>query len=141
MPGEPREVWGDLPATAFIGASVLFRTLDDSTREDLLKLASLQSFAPGESIGEDGEGDLFLVRAGTAVITLRQDGTVAATVERGGYFGDMIAEPGSPEEVRAHTALDVIRFPGPMIAALAERFPRVGKLLEALRTARLRGSG
>jgi len=141
MPGEPREVWGDLPTSAFIGASVLFRTLDDATRADLLKLARLQSFAPGELVDREGEGDLFLIRDGQAKVTLQADGNTVevATVERGAYFGEMIAEPGCPELVRAHTGLDVIRFPGPMIAALAERFPRVGKLLEALREARFHG--
>ncbi|HUK66378.1 MAG TPA: cyclic nucleotide-binding domain-containing protein [Anaeromyxobacteraceae bacterium] len=138
MPGGPREVWGDLPTSAFIGASVLFRTLDDGTRADLLKLARVQSFAPGERVGGDGEDDLFLVRDGKALVNLQKE-AVSATVERGGFFGAMIAEPGCPEEVRAETPLEVIRFPGPMIAALAERFPRVGKLLEALREARVRG--
>jgi len=144
MPAEPREVWGDLPASAFIGASVLFKTLDDQTRADLVKLARLESFGPDEVVGPDGEGDLFLVREGKGVVTVLAEGrsVEAATVERGAFFGAMIAEPGSPEVVRALGRLEVIRFPGPMIAALAERFPRVGKLLEALRSARLKaGTG
>jgi len=144
MPGEPKEVWGDLPASAFIGASVLFKTLDDQTRADLVKLARLESFAAGETVGPDGEGDLFLVREGKGTVTVLADGRAVevATVERGAFFGAMIAEPGSPEVVQALGRLEVIRFPGPMIAALAERFPRVGKLLEALRGARLRaGTG
>jgi hypothetical protein len=40
--------------------------------------------------------------------------------------------------VSARTELSVIRFPGAMVVALAKRFPKVGKLLEALQAARQR---
>jgi len=142
MATEPRAVWGDLATSAFIGASLLFKTLDDATREDLLKLAQLQGFAPGEVVVRQGDAsdDLFLVQDGAAVVTAERDGgpVELGTLERGAYFGEFVVlgEQVRTATVTARSELAVIRFPAPMIAALAERFPRVRKLLEALREAR-----
>ncbi len=148
MATEPRAVWGDLATSAFIGASLLFKTLDDATREDLLKLADVQGFAPGEVVVGRGDAsdDLFLVYDGAAVVTAERDakGPVEiGTLERGAYFGELVVlgERVRTATVTARSELAVIRFPAPMIAALAERFPRVRKLLDALREARRKDGG
>ncbi len=142
MATEPQEVWGDLATSAFIGASVLFKTLDDASREDLLKLARLQTFEAGEVVVRQGEGgeDFFLVRDGQAAVTTEREGRTVelGTLGRGAYFGEFIVlgEAVRVATITASSALSVIRFPAPIIGALAERFPRVKKLLEVLREAR-----
>jgi CRP-like cAMP-binding protein len=145
MRGELREVWGDLATSAFIGASLLFKTLDEETRTDLLKVSRVQVFAPGEVVVRQGEAadDFFLVRDGLAAVSAVREGVPveAGTLERGAYFGDLVGEGPAVATVTARTELTVIRFPGPMIAALAERFPRVKKLLDALRGARGKDGG
>src|SRR5438874_2214137 len=68
MPSEPKEVWGDLPTSAFVQSSHLFKSLDPEAMEDLLKLARAVRFAPAEVIvreGDKGE-DFFLIQEGTA---------------------------------------------------------------------------
>ena len=147
MATEPREVWGDLAASAFVGASVLFRSLADPEREDLLKLATIQTFAPGEVVvrGNDPSEDFLLVRDGVADVLLERDGhaTQASALERGGCFGEaaVLGEGEHAATVVSRTELTVIRVPVPMVAALAERNGRLRKLLEALRDARLKERG
>src|SRR2546430_11419363 len=121
MPSEPREVWGDLPTSAFIQSSHLFKSLDDESREDLLHLARLQIFAAGEPVFRQGEAgdDFFLVRDGTAVITAGA-GKAAKELghlEKGAFFGEACVLTGQARKagVSARTELSVVRFPAPMI--------------------------
>lgn len=148
MPADPREVWGDLATSAFIEASILFKSLDEAAREDLLKLARRQAFAPGEPVaggGAVGGDDLFLVQSGTAAFTIERAGQriQVGTLARGAYFGEApaLGEAAPSLAVVAVSDLDVVRFPAPIVAVLAERFPRLRKLLEALREAHRREAG
>jgi CRP-like cAMP-binding protein len=144
MPSDPTPVWGDLAASAFVDSSPLFRSLDEEARADLLKVAENLVYQPGEVVVRQGEpgDDMYLVREGQAAVVV---GAAAAEremayLEKGAIFGEFVAM-GAPVRlatVRARTALGVIRFPGPVVAALAGRFPKVGRLLEALRSARQR---
>jgi CRP-like cAMP-binding protein len=146
MPSDPIPVWGDLATSTFVDSSPLFRSLDAEAREDLLKVAEHLVYQPGEVVVRQGEpgDDMFLVREGSAAVSVDApaDGgeREVAYLDRGAIFGEFVAM-GAPVRlatVRARTALDVIRFPGPVVAALAGRFPKVGRLLEALRSARQR---
>ncbi len=142
MVSDPREVWGDLATSAFVEASVLFRSLDAPERSDLLKLATVQTYAAGEVVLRQGDpgDDFFLVRSGTADVTLERGDRVVdlGPLERGACFGEfaLLGEEKRVATITARTALTVIRFPGPMIAELARRHKRFHKLLEALRDAR-----
>jgi CRP-like cAMP-binding protein len=74
------------------------------------------------------------------VVRLESGGVVrdVAYLDRGAIFGEFAAL-GSPVRlatVVARTELQVIRFPGSVVAALLERFPRFAKLLGALASAR-----
>jgi CRP-like cAMP-binding protein len=140
VPGAPREVWGDLAATAFVEANVLFRSLDGEARQDLLQLAHLEDFQAGELIAADGEDErLYLVRDGTAAVLLSRDGVAVevGSLERNGVYGEgrVLGRPRAGALV-ARTPVSVVTFPAPVVAALAERFPRLGRLLEAIRAAR-----
>jgi CRP-like cAMP-binding protein len=142
MASEPREVWGDLVTSAFVQASLLFKSLDEEAREDLLKLAQSLSFGPGEAIvtqGQPGEF-FFLIQDGNAVITFARDGQSVdlGSLERGAFFGEFHVLTGAPHmaTVTARTELSLVRFPSDIIVALLDRFPKVRKLLEAVKTAR-----
>ena len=142
MPSAPREIWGDLAASAFVEANVLFRALDQEARQDLLQLAHLEDFEPGELIATDGDDDrLYLVREGTATALLSRNGVAVevGSLERNAIYGEgrVLGESRSGALV-ARTAVSVVTFPAPVVAAMAERFPKVRHMLEAIRTARAR---
>jgi len=140
VPAAPREVWGDLAATAFVEANVLFRSLDGEARQDLLQLAHLEDFEAGELIAADAEDErLYLVRDGTAAVLLSRDGVAVevGSLERNAVYGEgrVLGRPRAGALV-ARTPVSVVTFPAPVVAALAERFPKLGRLLEAIRAAR-----
>jgi CRP-like cAMP-binding protein len=140
MPCAPREVWGDLAATAFVEANVLFRSLDAETRRDLLRLATQEDHEAGQRIAAgDGDDRVYLIRDGNAAVVLDRAGTPVqvALLERGAFFGEERVL-GNPVEgaLVARTDVALVTFPAPVLAAVAERFPRVRKLLEAVAAAR-----
>jgi signal-transduction protein with cAMP-binding, CBS, and nucleotidyltransferase domain len=143
MASEPRAVWGDLAATAFVEANVLFRSLDQEARRDLVQVAELEDFQPGELIAADGEdGHVYLVRDGHAAVLLSRPGEPAvevAVLERNARFGEgRVLGEVVPGALVARTEVTVVTFPAPVVRAISERYPRVRRLLEAVRTARLK---
>jgi CRP-like cAMP-binding protein len=136
MASAPREVWGDLATTAFVESSHLFKSLDGDARADLLKLATHVSFAPGETISTEGDDGFYLVVEGSA--SVRVGGAEVATVDRGAFFeaSRVLAQSPRAWSLAARSEVSVVAFPTPMIAAMAERFPRMKKLLEAVLAAR-----
>ena len=140
MPGARREAYGDLATTAFVEASILFKALDPGARHDLLQVGEVVTFADGEVVsGEDDEG-FYLVRDGTAaVLAAAAGGSVELyRLERGAFFGVGRAlgtrRPG--RSLHALSEVTVVAFPAPVVGALAERFPKVKKLLLAVQAAR-----
>jgi len=133
-----------MAATAFVLASPLFKSLDDEASADLLRVAETVEYQPGEVVVRQGEpgDDVFLVRDGSAAVsvTAGADAREVAYLDRGAFFGELGADGASVRSatVTARTELAVVRFPGSVVSALAARFPKVGKLLGALQTARQR---
>jgi CRP-like cAMP-binding protein len=142
MPSPPREAWGDLAASAFVEANLLFKQVDDEARQDLLQLAHVEDFQPGELIAADAEDErLYLVREGTAAVLLSRDGVAieVGLLERNAIFGEgrVLGEP-RPGALVARTAVSVVTFPAPVMTVLADRFPRLRHMLEAVRAVRLK---
>jgi CRP-like cAMP-binding protein len=140
MASAPREAWGDLATTAFVDSSILFRSLDPDARRDLLQLAKVVALAPGETVSETDDG-FYLVRDGSAaVVAAGAAGPVEiARLERGALFGEgRVLGANRPWALAAVTELTLVAFPAPVISAMAERFPKVRKLLEAVQAARER---
>jgi CRP-like cAMP-binding protein len=135
MASEPREAWGDLATTAFVESNVLFRSLDPAARRDLLQLARVISFAPGETVSAEADDGFYLVRDGSAAVCA---GAVEIVrLERGALFGEARVLGGGPAAtLSAVSEVTVVAFPASVIAAMAGRFPKVGKLLEAVHAAR-----
>lgn len=135
MASAPREVIGDLAATAFVEASPLFRSLDAEARRDLLQLAQLLGAGAGELVSADSDEAFLLVLDGSA--SARAGDVEIAHLGRGATFGEgRVLGAGRPLALVATTDVSVIAFPAQMIAALAERFPKMRKLLEVVQAAR-----
>lgn len=136
MAGQTTEVWGDLVTTAFVESSLLFRPLAPEARQDLLKLATRQTFEPGETISPASDDALVLVVDGTAEAV--EAGRALGALERGGFFGADRVVGSAPRawSLAARTDVTAVRFPAPVVAALAEAAPRMKKLLEAVQAAR-----
>jgi small-conductance mechanosensitive channel/CRP-like cAMP-binding protein len=76
----------------------LFASLDDATRHQIAKATAMRLFGGGEAIvrqGAPGES-MYVIASGTAVIVLEPDRREVATIERGGYFGEMSLLTGEP---------------------------------------------
>jgi CRP-like cAMP-binding protein len=141
MATAPREVWGDLATTAFVEASHLFKSLDADARRDLLQVARVVAFSPGEPIsGEAAEGFCLLLD-GAAVVSAAGGGEVGY-LERGAFFGEALVL-GAPRRTALVAGGDVtlVVFPAAVIAAISERFPKVRRLLETVLAARERDAG
>ncbi len=139
MASAPREAWGDLATTAFVESSILFRSLDPDARRDLLQLAQLASFAPGEIVSAEADEGFYLLRDGSAAVRVAApEGPVEiARLERGALFGEgRVLGVGRASSLAALSDVTVVAFPAPVIAAMAARFPKVRKLLEAVHAAR-----
>ncbi len=133
-----REVLGDLAVTAFVEASPLFRSLDPETRRDLLQLAMVTDHAAGEMVSDEAEETFLLVIEGGC--SAQAGGAEIAHLGRGGTFGEGRVLGGRPLRLVAATDATVVAFPAPMVAALAERFPKMKKLLEVVHAAREKDS-
>jgi CRP-like cAMP-binding protein len=139
MASAPQEVWGDLATTAFVGASHLFRSLDEAAQRDLLQVARLVRFQAGETISGPSDDGFYLLLDGSAAVGIERKGASLelTTLERGAFHGvaRALGEDRSASLV-ARTDVVVVAFPAAMIGALAERFPRMKKLLQAVLAAR-----
>jgi signal-transduction protein with cAMP-binding, CBS, and nucleotidyltransferase domain len=139
MATEPRELQGDLAATAFVEASHLFKSLDPDARRDLQALARIQGWAPGDLVCGAADDLFLLVLDGSATIWGARGETPVelGTLERGGFHGEShVLGGGAAAAVVARTDLVAVVFPTPVVAAMAERFPKLKKLLETIKGAR-----
>ncbi len=119
--------------------SILFRTLDVDARRDLLQLAQLVSFSPGEVVSPAVDEGFYLLLDGSAAVVGEAGGArVEITrLERGALFGAArVLGADGRWALAAVSDVTVVAFPAPVIAAVAERFPKVRKLLEAVQAAR-----
>ena len=76
----------------------LFGGLSDDAREAIARSVRSRTFGDGESIvrqGEPGES-MFVIGSGRAVVVLEPDRREVATIESGGYFGEMSLLTGEP---------------------------------------------
>lgn len=139
MASEPREVQGDLATTAFVESSHLFKSLDEGARRDLLELARVQSFEPGEVVSSAADDAFLLIYEGSATLWAARGETPVelATLERGAFHGEShVLGGGLPAALVARTDVVAVSLPTPVVAAMAERFPKLRKLLEMMKAAR-----
>lgn len=101
----------------------LFRALSDEERGQLAATTATRTYGGGEAIVREGDpGDsMYVVCAGTVAVVLEPDRREVATIENGGYFGEMSLLTGEP---RAATV--VARRETVVLELTAEQFRRLG---------------
>ena len=111
-----------LAAAAQLGAIDLFATLPQETRLGLSRTAAEHMFAAGEPIVRQGESgsSMYVMLSGRARVVLEPGGQEVATIERGGFFGEMSLLTGEPRTATVR-ALDDAR----VLEITAERFREV----------------
>lgn len=143
MASVPREVWGDLATTAFVEASHLFKSLGADALRDLVQLARVVSFGPGELASAESDDTFHLVMDGSAAVMVSTpNGPVEiARLERGAFFGEgRVLGSGRGATLVAVSDATLVTFPAPVISAMGERFPKLKKLLETVLAARERNA-
>lgn len=135
MASAPREIQGDLAATAFVESSALFRSLDPEARRDLLQLAQIVDCPAGELVSGEEDESFLMVMEGSA--SVEAGGVEVAHLGRGATFGEgRVLGTGRPLSLIAFTDAVLVSFPASMIAVLAERYPKMKKLVEAVHAGR-----
>jgi CRP-like cAMP-binding protein len=83
---------------AFIEATDLFRSLPEESRDHLAEVARERLFGDGQTVvHQDEAGDsLFVVGRGRVRVTIKPGRTQVATIDAGGYFGEMSLLTGQP---------------------------------------------
>jgi small-conductance mechanosensitive channel/CRP-like cAMP-binding protein len=101
----------------------LFATLSADERREIASATTTRVFGNGEAIVRQGEPghSMFIVGSGKAVVVLEPDRREVATIERGGYFGEMSLLTGEPR-----TATVLARGDAVVIEIDAERFRKLG---------------
>jgi len=76
----------------------LFAALDENQRRAIASATTPRTYGDGESIVREGEPghSMFVVGSGRVVVVLEPDRREVATIERGGYFGEMSLLTGDP---------------------------------------------
>jgi len=103
----------------------LFAALDEEQRREIAVATSARVYGDGEAIVKEGQpGDsMFVVASGRAAVVLEPDRREVATIDRGGYFGEMSLLTGEPR-----TATVVARGDTLVLEIDADLFRRLGAL-------------
>ena len=106
----------------------LLAVLDKRAREQVLRTAREQTYAPGDVVVSEGDPAtrLYLIVEGTASVEQGSQGTVGK-LEAGEFFGELalIEEHGRTATVRAETELTCIIIPAWEFRASLEEHPQM----------------
>jgi small-conductance mechanosensitive channel len=101
----------------------LFATLGEDQRREIASATTSRMYGDGEAIVRQGDAghSMFIIGSGRAVVVLEPDRREVATIERGGYLGEMSLLTGEPR-----TATVLARGDTFVIEIDAEVFRRLG---------------
>jgi CRP/FNR family transcriptional regulator, cyclic AMP receptor protein len=106
----------------------LLAVLDKRAKEQVLRTAREQSYAPGDVVVNEGDPAtrLYLIVEGTASVEQGAQGTVGK-LEAGEFFGELalIEEHGRTATVRAETPLTCLIIPAWEFRASLEEHPQM----------------
>jgi CRP-like cAMP-binding protein len=124
--------------------SLLFKTLDESGRNEILENGEFRTFRAGQVIFREGElGDSFyLIKQGAVKVTTAMGGAPVelATLQRGSVFGEVAVLSGKPRTATAEavTDLQTLCFRKELVERIMGQNPRFRELLEAVVLGRAR---
>jgi small-conductance mechanosensitive channel/CRP-like cAMP-binding protein len=122
-PPPPHELTASAGRARILAGVDLLATLTDQQRLEIAEGTVARVFADGEPIVRQGEPgrSMYVLCSGRVVVKLEPDGREVATIERGGYFGEMSLLTG---DVRSATV--VARGDVQLIEIDADVFRRLG---------------
>lgn len=128
---------GDISIEKLISKSSLFQNLDDEGRKRLLEGGSLESYAPGTVICQEGDpGDaFFFIKTGAVEVATMKDGAKLklADLAAGDFFGEVAVITAQPRTatVTALSPVVAIKFQRRKISRVLMDYPDVTKQLNA----------
>lgn len=131
-------VWGDMPASAFIQNSFIFRTLDEAGRRMLMMSGRIYSFEPGELIIKEGdEGDIFyIIKHGKVeIFTIKNNAAVVLNIlGKGACVGEVsvLTDSKRTASVRALEPVNAVGITRDDISDLLKAYPKVHEILNSL---------
>ena len=124
-----------LSVEAFTRQSKLFEFLDDAGRQRMMRIATRQIYAAGQTVVTEGDpGDSFFVIAkgsvNVSVDDFRRQKRVA-TLGQGSFFGEIAVITDQPRSatVTAADALELLRFDKAPVQEILREYPRIRELL------------
>jgi CRP-like cAMP-binding protein len=106
----------------------LFATLSEDLRREIATVTVSRMFGDGEAIVRQGEPghSMFIVGSGRALVVMEPDRREVATIERGGYFGEMSLLTGEPRTatVLARGDTFIIEIDAQLFRALGATSPQ-----------------
>ncbi len=139
---------GHAEAQAILREEPLFKCMDDSQLENVLKRAQLNHFGRGERVIEEGaEGDsMFILLRGTAQVSVAKNGTSirVGVLRSGDCFGEMSLLTGEPRTatVRAEGDCEVLEISKPVMSEVLRAAPQcLNQLSELLAKRKLETEG
>jgi small-conductance mechanosensitive channel len=106
-----------------VGSVDLFRALTDPQRRAIASATTTRIYGDGEAIVREGEpGDsMYVVCSGQVSVRLEPDRREVASIEKGGYFGEMSLLTGAPR-----SATVIARGETVVLEVAAEQFRNLG---------------
>jgi len=121
-----------------VGGSPLFMSLDESAREEVVRLARVVKYSRGDVIikqGDEGE-DIYLIRQGSVDVRTLEGGFIVDLTTLGS--GSLVGEVAEVSNVRrtatvvANGQVEALRFPGPELVAELRKHPAASGLLDQI---------
>jgi CRP-like cAMP-binding protein len=123
-----------------LGELDLFSTLSLDARRGLARAAGDHLFSPGEAIVRQGEqgSSMFVVLKGRVTVVLEPSGQGVATIDAGGFFGEMSMLTGDPRTatVRAVSEVQVLEIAAADTGRLMQATPGLAEHISEVVAAR-----
>lgn len=107
---EPDEAAKQRQREGLVAGVDLFASLDDEQRRAIAAATATRVFGDGEVVVRQGEPghSMYIICSGNATVVLEPEKQVVATIEKGGYFGEMSLLTGDPRSATVVARGDVV---------------------------------
>jgi small-conductance mechanosensitive channel/CRP-like cAMP-binding protein len=107
---EPDEATKRKHREGILGGVDLFARLTEAQRQEIAAATALKTFGNGEHIVRQGDPgqSMFIVASGRVAVVIEPGNRDVATIEKGGYFGEMSLLTGDPRAATVQARGDVV---------------------------------